>query len=520
MSAEVAASCVPSVGPPDYGGAESGIGERHMAVHLHRSERTDALLRGLAAVLTTTPDDPFSPDLVAVPTPGIERFITQGLGLVLGTGEGRSDGVCANVRFPSPSAMVNRVLSRTSGIEPAADPWLPDRAVWPLLHVIDTAADQRWCEPLARHLGLLDADPLRQDRRFAVARRLAGLFATYSSQRPQMLLDWATGRDTDGAGTPVAADLAWQPELWRALRAAIGVPSLAERLDPACAAVREDPGGVDLPQRLSVFGATRLPTAHLQVLAALGHARDVHLWLVDPSPGLWPPDPPASPGRRTSATSAVRNPLLRSLGRDARELAVRLQDRVPAATDEYLPTQLRDDTLLGHLQCALRDDRDPRATDRLVLAHDDHSLQVHACHGQARQAEVVHEVLLGLLAADPTLEARDILIMCPDLDAFAPLLSAAFCTTQSLRLRIADRTPEQSNTVLATLAALLDMVTGRLELSDLLDLAAQPGVRTRFGFDDEGLERLADLTERCRRTGCHWSGGCCRWTTSTAATST
>lgn len=120
---------------------------------------------------------------------------------------------------------------------------------------------------------------------------------------------------------------------------------------------------------------------------------------------------------------------------------------------------------------------------------------MHACHGQARQAEVVHEIVLSLLQNDPTLEARDILIMCPDLDAFAPLLSAAFCD-DSLRLRIADRTPEQGNLVLVALATLLDLVTGRTELSTVLDFAAQPPVRQKFGFDDDALDRLAELTEQ------------------------
>ncbi len=61
-----------------------------------------------------------------------------------------------------------------------------------------------------------------------------------------------------------------------------------------------------------------------------------------------------------------------------------------------------------------------------ALDADDRSVQVHACHGPARQVEVLREVLLGLLADDPTLEPRDILVMCPDIEAYAPLVEAAF----------------------------------------------------------------------------------------------
>ena len=53
-------------------------------------------------------------------------------------------------------------------------------------------------------------------------------------------------------------------------------------------------------------------------------------------------------------------------------------------------------------------------------------MQVHACHGAARQVDVLREVLVGLLEDDPTLEPRDILVMCPDIETYAPLVSAGF----------------------------------------------------------------------------------------------
>lgn len=513
-----------------------GTQRERVGLQVHRSERTDTLLLGLADVLRAAPSDPFVPDLVAVPTPGVERFISQGLGTHLGASQGRTDGVCANVVFPSPASIANQVIAQATGVEPRADPWLAHRAVWPLLAVIDREADADWCLPLARHLDAGTAPPDRGaepsgrgrvDRRFAVAARVARLFASYASQRPAMLLGWRDGHDGDGAGGTVPEDLAWQPALWRCLHAEIGTPSPAERLAAACAAVVADRAVVDLPDRINVFGPTRLPADQLQVLAALAIGREVHLWLADASPAQWATLAQATGGgaapRRRLDTSgpAARHPLVRSLSRDARELRLRLaglggQGAPPV--DEYLPTPLGEATLLGRLQAQLRDDVDPwvagTATGPIQLAADDRSLQVHACHGQARQAEVVREVVLGLLQDDPTLEPRDILVMCPDLATFAPLLSAVFsepaadgpgsrsgAPTDRLRVRIADRTPEQGNDVLAALSVLLDLVSGRMELSGVLDFAARPPVRARFGFDDDALTRLEELATRA---GIRW----------------
>ena len=455
-----------------------------MGFHIHRSERTDALLGGLSGLLTKIPADPFTGEMVAVPTQGIERFISQSLSTVLGTSPGLTDGVCANVDFPSPSGLVTRVISEATGVRPEDDPWLPRRLVWQVLSTIDACLDQAWAAPLAAYLGGTGAQ-----RRFALAGHVSDMFTSYASQRPDLLLRWLEGNDAS------PEDLAWQPPLLRRVRERVGTAGPAERLDAACEALAADPASVDLPDRLSVFGATRIPAAHLQVLRAIAVHRDVHLWLADASCVLWPTLLPGTDRQRRDDTTwtQVTNPLLRSLGRDSRELALRLRGPAPD-TDEYLPTALTADSLLGTLQRQLRDDADPCQTPAYTIGRNDRSLQVHSCHGQARQAEVVREVVLGLLQDDPDLQPRDILIMCPDLTAFAPLLSAAFEAGTGIRVRIADRTPEQSNEVLATLAALLDLITGRAPLSEVLDFAARPPVRRRFGFDDDALERLETLT--------------------------
>ena len=46
--------------------------------------------------------------------------------------------------------------------------------------------------------------------------------------------------------------------------------------------------------------------------------------------------------------------------------------------------------------------------------------------GAARQVEVVRDAILHLLVEDPSLEARDVIVMCPDIEAFAPLIHATF----------------------------------------------------------------------------------------------
>jgi len=465
-----------------------------MTFQVHRAERAGALADALGRLLSGPLSDPFATEVVAVPAKGVERWLAQRLSHRLGAGPGGGDGVCAGVTFPSPGSVVTAAVDAAVGVDPAEDPWLPARSVWPLLEVVDASAGEVWCAPLVTHL-LGD----RRGRRYATARRLAELFASYAAFRPEMVRAWSVG---DDAGVP--PDLAWQPELWRRLRASIGRPDPAERLESACAVLRGDPGTAALPSRISVFGATRLGADELAVLAALAEHRDVHLWLAHPSPALWEQVSSSAvrPNRRADAGAGARHPLLSALGRDVRELQVRLLAAAPALVDHHHDGAQPPPTLLGRLQRDLRDDVAPRGD--AALAPDDESVRVHSCHGADRQVEVLREIVLGLLEADPTLEPRDIAVMCPDIETFAPLVSAAFggsddrgATTghpgRQLAVRLADRALRQLNPLLDTVSRLLELAEARLTASEVLDLLASGPVRHRFRLDDDDLDRLREL---------------------------
>jgi exodeoxyribonuclease V gamma subunit len=536
-------------------------------LHIHRAERADALVAALGAVVVDPLDDALAAEVVAVPTRGVERWVTQRLATRLGVSPGRADGVCANVDFPYPGTLLGGAVAAATGVARDADPWVAARSVWPLLEVIDAALGEPWLDPLASYLGAAgaetDADPDpfgRRARRFGSARHLADLYDRYGVHRPGMLRAWAAKDDTDGAGRVLQPQWAWQAELWRRLRDRIGVTSPAERLDEACAALRTDPALADLPARLSLFGLTRLPASFLAVLRALAVHRDVHLFLLHPSPVLWSRVTEKTGGRAAvvprdadPTTALSRNPLLTSWGRDAREMQLVLTAAEvgegddgtadPAPVDHHHPIEAPELTLLQRIQADVRADRPPPGLplagrdDRAVLDPTDTSLAVHACHGRGRQVEVVRDAVLHLLAADPTLEPRDIVVMCPDIEAFAPLIHATFGAAEGfegpgefgalsgaagrgavqaggspatggvagaagargtgptrvdLRVRLADRALRQTNPVLGVVAELLTLASSRVTAAQVLDLAGREPVRRRFRFDDDDLARAEE----------------------------
>ncbi|HVM00147.1 MAG TPA: exodeoxyribonuclease V subunit gamma [Egibacteraceae bacterium] len=486
-------------------------------LRIHRAERADRLVDALAGVLAEAPPDPFTPDLVAVPTRGIERWLAQELSLRLGAGGGL-DGVCANVEFPFPATVVGRALAVAGAVGADADPWVPSRLVWPLLEVIDAHLGEEWLGPLRTHLGGRpnDADPTRRNRRFAAARHIADLFDRYAVHRPRMLCAWAEDRDVDADGAALDADAVWQAHLWRLVRRRLPAASPAERLAQAAAALAAGTRVPDLPDRIAVFGLTALPASYLRVLGALA-AHEVHLFLLHPSPALWAAVAATLGGaprpvvrRDEDPTSGLaRNPLLASWGRDAREMQLVVSSG-PAPVDDHLPAgRTPPGTLLARLQADVRADRPPPgrpvagADDaRALLEPGDRSVQVHACHGRTRQVEVLRDAILHLLADDSELEPRDIVVMCPDIEAYAPIVQAVFGVPPAagdragtprlpdVRVKLADRAIRQTNPLLRVVADVLDRADGRLTASEVLDLASREPVRRRFGFDDAALTRL------------------------------
>jgi exodeoxyribonuclease V gamma subunit len=496
-----------------------------MTLYVHRAERADRLVTALGDLLSTPLPDPFATEIVSVPTRGVERWLSQSLAQRLGASPGRHDGVCVGVSFPSPRRLVARALSGSTDDEDV-DPWQPHRAVWPLLRVIDDCRGEPWATVLWHYLqgGPSDQlDPLRSGRRWSTARHLADLFVRYAAVRPAMINYWSQGRNVDASESPLPPDRVWQAELWRRLRDELDEPNPTERLQEAVTRLRLKPEGSDLPHRLSVFGATRLDPDHLLVLAALADHRDVHLWLAHPSPMLWDCVKAAAQSnglhaiqrRSDDHTEAlVHHRLLAYLGRDLRELQLAVTKIIPDAADRHHKAIecLEPPFLLGRLQSDIAANRAPRPPhERPLLAPADTSVQFHSCYGPDRQVEVLREILVGLLADDATLEPRDIVVMCPDIENFAPLIAASFgldtAETKAehpghrLRVRLADRSLRQVNPLLALISRLVALADSRVEASALLDLCAAAPVARRFGFSNDDLERLRDLVPRA---GVRW----------------
>jgi len=471
-----------------------------MTLYVHHGPRLDTMADELVGLLAVTPDDPFTADVVAVPTAGLRDLVIRSAA--------RRLGVSANIEFPFPGRFVAEAL----GSDPSVpDPWQLDPLTWAVLEVLEAG---RVAVP-----GWEGATRPRRSRRFAVARRIAELFDRYGAIRPELLQQWAAGTPGDGivraagaAPEPTSAVLdssfRWQFQLWREVRDLLGTPSPAERLPELLATLRDDPSLSRLPERVSWFGVDAMPAPRLAVLDALAVHREVHLWVGHPSIPAWDHTPPQPAGwlllrRRfeelTVDEAPAGHPLLRSWGRAAAELAALatgLAGRAGGEAAVVAASIAGDDpgadaaapTLLRHVQADLAADRAPTP-----FAGDpaDCSLQVHTCHGPTRQLEVLRDVLGHLFVADPTLAPRDVVVLCPDLERFQPFAEGIFARGElPVPVVVTDLSLGTENPVARALLTILGVLAGRHSALDLLSLATLDPVRRRLGFSADDLDRI------------------------------
>ena len=469
----------------------------------------EELVGALAARLATPLADPLAREHVVVHSRGIERWLSQRLAGHLGG----PAGVCANVEFPSPDDVVADALAAAGVDRAAVRAWQPAGLLWRILRLLDGAdgAVPDGVAPFADRVAAVG------DRRLVPASAIATLLWRYQVHRPEVVLAWADGNPVDGAGGTLPEADRWQPALLQALTTAPStgadqtttpLPTYAALVRDAVAAIDDGatlPSGLD---RLTLFGFTAVPSTTMAVLAALGRRIDVELLVLHPSRVAWEADLgptgrlhdglPVMPGRDHARTAGTSR-LLRAWGRDVVELQGLVATVGPDDVhhlDPADPAATTAPTVLRRLQQAIRDDVDPAPTP--VPADD--SVQLHACAGPARQVQVLRDEILRLMAADPTLEPRDIVVMCPDVETFAPLVMAHLATgpgddRPDLRVRLADRSLRQTNPILRVVDDLLRLASTRVTASRLLDLVASAPVRRRFGLDEADLEDLAGWVE-------------------------
>ena len=162
------------------------MGTRTLTLFTHVAPHPDPLVFQLCEQLATPLDDLFAREVVAVPTRGIERWLTQRIASELAD-RGIGDGICANVDFPFPHRLIRDVLSSVPDLSASVVAWEGTELVAQVLVSIDEHIDDPWMQLLARYLGADDQNSVATANRLSAAQKVARLFTAYARRRPDMI---------------------------------------------------------------------------------------------------------------------------------------------------------------------------------------------------------------------------------------------------------------------------------------------------------------------------------------------
>jgi len=461
-----------------------------------QSNRLEALAERLAGLLHDEPLPPLVPETIVVQSEGVGRWLKLALAERL--------GVAASMRFPFPASYVWELVAQVVPGVPRESPLAPEVLKWRVAATLSrVAGDPRFAE-IGRYLGDGDAQ-----KAYQLAERLARVLDRYLLYRPAWIAAWFAGRSAH-----LGADEGWQAALWREIAAGLAPAAQTDPRERFLAAIREDGAAREvLPTRMHLFAVEALPPPHLEFFRRIAEYRDVRLWIVNPCREYWPliDDPRrVARARATAGPGAAHretgNRLLASLGRHGRALIDAVVEDPGGADGEYFEPAAARQTLLASLQSdvlALRE-RGDEGAPLLDFDPADRSVAVHICHSPMREIEVLHDQLLDRLARDSTLRPADVLVLVPDVAAYAPFVEAVFGTApkeRNIPYAIADRPRTAEAATLRAFRALLALSDGRLEAEQVLALLEFPAVARRFGI---GAEDLPSLRAWVRQAGIRW----------------
>jgi len=457
------------------------------------SNRMEVLIERLAEILRIPSGAALTPEVIIVQSRGMERWLSLELA--------RRNGISGNVQFPFPNAFLECVFQAVSNGDPAGpSPFDPDILAFRIMGLIEEHSDRPDFEALRN---FLFEDPAGQ-KRYQLSCKIADLFDQYLIFRPELIERWETGQ-IEPSGHP-----RWQALIWRELmRLTPGTHRIHRRRLLAEAVRRSAKGLAALPRRVFVFGVSYLPRFHLEVFAEISRVVDVHVFCMNPCREYWADivseHTVQKAQRRMGALEGMEgrlhlelgNRLLASLGTLGRNFLGLLTDFYAQQADAFVEPDGH--SLLSRVQSDILNLRDAHPEPGLSA---DASIRIHACHSPMREVEVLQDQLLAMFEEDPQLEPGDIIVMTPDIEDYAPFISAVFGAPADPRhripLSIADRGPHRESGCLRTFFQLFDLRLSRFGAGDVLRLLEAPLVLKRFNLETVHLNRVEQWVRAAR----------------------
>ena len=499
------------------------------------------LLLVLNKISQLSPLGVFNQEVIVVQNAGMQHWLNLAIA--------QQRGISMNMRYALPAQFLWKLIRSLASDEKVPDqsPYSREVLCWRIHQLLAediVITDNDFSQATHYWRGQIDVNSTgdntyqegkhAQLKRYQLATQLADLYEQYLIFRPQWLDNWQQGNfDLKGLENTATSEHKWQGKLWCLLIEQLPYNPV-ELLNDAIANIKDKKDLI--PPRISFFGLNTMAPMWLNFINALSEQVEVHFFHLNPCFSYWgdiisEKSAIAKLSQWSDGVSAdesnahnfVGNPLLANLGQQGREFISMLQEYSTidvelfeqASSDLLTPEQSLPDrsatSVLHQLQndiLELSDAREQHESNSIDTQHDD-SIVITSCHSALREVQALHDYLLHQFNQDSSLTPKDILVMCPQIEQYAPYVNAVFTRgwqdiageVPPLPCSIADRSAKDSDPLVAAFTELLTLPDSRFGVSQLLAFLRLPAMANQFAINSEDLTKISAWLEQAT---VHW----------------
>ncbi len=471
-------------------------------LNIYPANRLENLAILLSKVIESDDSALFEPSLIVTQSQGMKHWLHMQLA--------EQNGISMNLDFQLPVQFFWRQLRTILGNEniPEKSAFSREVLCWKIYDFLaeeDFVSDPQCEQPTAYWTA---NGKESTQKRFQLARQQADLFEQYMIYRPDWLERWITGDYTEQE--------AWQAKLWFKV-IALEPNHTSKLLRKALPQIKEHKH--KLPSSICVFGLNTLAPIWLEFLNEIAEHTQVHVFHLNPCVEYWGELQSEKQLAKWLATVSaddetftgagdIGNPLLANYGMQGKEFLSLLPEyainEIPVFTP---PSDYESETSKTSALHTLQEDilnlHDGRETPTELI---DNSIVISSAHSALREIQGLHDFILHKLQQDKSLTPKDIVVMCPHIEDYAPYVEAVFNqpigdSEQLIPCSISDRTLKNVEPIVEIFEQLLQLPDSRFQLSEIISYLKLPAIAHKFSI----AESEVNIIEQWLQTACvHW----------------
>lgn len=150
------------------------------------------------------------------------------------------------------------------------------------------------------------------------------------------------------------------------------------------------------------------------------------------------------------------------------------------------------------------------SNEKYQIKDDDNSVVIHSCHTKKREVEVLRDAILQKFKEaklqNKKLLPRDIIVMVPTINEYAPYISAVFGSISRddetyIPYAITDKTIVSTNVVAEAIITLLSIAELKVTNNLIIDLLSIPSISKHFNMEASDIDVISKWLKDCN---IHW----------------